>query len=101
MVDFLLICALKTCFCGLSAYSAKNPLSTVLVIVRLLVIWIISAHGCILRTNADITNNNFGLPALDYLRTQASTLGHGCILRTYADIPKNDSDLPTLEYLRI
>ena len=30
-------------------------------------------------------------PALDYLCTQASTLGHVCILRTYTDIPKNDS----------
>ena len=39
---------------------------------------------------ADILNNDFGLPMLDYLRTQASTLGHGCILRTYADIPKNE-----------
>ena len=79
----------------------KNPLSTGLVFVRLLVIWIISVHGCFLRTYADIPNNNSGLPTLDYLRTQASTLGHGCILRTYADISKNDSGLPTLDYLPI
>ena len=39
------------------------------------------------------------LPTLDYLRTQASTLGYGCILGTYAFIPKNDSGLPTLDYL--
>ena len=37
---------------------------------------------------ADIPNNDFCLPTLDYLRTQASTLGHGCLLRTYADFPK-------------
>ena len=36
---------------------------------RLLVIWIISVHGCILRTYADIPNND----TLDYLRTKAST----------------------------
>ena len=67
--------------------------------MRLLVIWIISAHGCILGMYADIPNNDLGLPTLDYLRTPANTLGHGCILCTY--IPKNDSGLPTLDYLRI
>ena len=34
VVDFLLMCALKSLFCGLSAYSAKNPLSTGLEFVR-------------------------------------------------------------------
>ena len=32
-----------------------------LIRTRLLVIWIISAHGCILRTYSDIPNNDFGL----------------------------------------
>ena len=67
----------------------------------LLVNWLISAQGCILHPYAYIPNNDFGLPLLDYLRTQSNTMGHGCILRTYADIPKNDSGFPTLDYLRI
>ena len=37
---------------------------------------------------ADIPNNDFGLPTLDYLRTQANTLGRRCILHTLSDIPK-------------
>ena len=58
----------------------------------LLVIWIISAHGCILSTYPDIPNNDFGLPKLDYLHTQAS-FGMDVV-----DIPRNDSGLPTLDY---
>ena len=98
---FLLMCALKNLLLWVICVQRKNSLSTGLVFVRLLVFWIISAHGCILRTYADIANNDFGLPTLDYLRTQASTLGHGCFLRRYADIPKNDSGLPMPDYLRI
>ena len=37
---------------------------------------------------ANIPNDDFGLPTLDYLHMQASSLGHGCILPTYVDIPK-------------
>ena len=37
---------------------------------------------------ADIPNNEIDLPMLDYLRTQASTLGHACFMCTYTDISK-------------
>ena len=56
--------------------------------------WIIIAYEHVPRDmdvicgRTQIFLNDFGIPTLDYLRTQASILGYGCILWTYADIPK-------------
>ena len=57
VVDVLLMCALKSLVLWVFCIQQKKPLKT-----------------------------DFGLPVLDYLRTQAINLGHGCILRMYAYI---------------
>ena len=73
MVDLSLTCALKSLLLWIICVQRKDPLSTGLEFVRryahnwLLVIWIISVHGCILHTYTDIPNNDLGLPMLDYL----------------------------------
>ena len=93
------MCALKSLLLWIIAYSAKYPLSTGLELVRRYVqgYWLFGSfqHMDVFCVRTQI------FPALDYLRTQASTLGHGCILRTYADIFKNESGLPMSDYFRI
>ena len=34
---------------------------------------------------------------MDYVRTQAITLGRGCILRAFADVPQSEYGLPALD----
>ena len=53
-VDFLFMCALKRLLLWIICIQRKNPLCTELESVRILVILIISVHGCVLRTYADI-----------------------------------------------
>ena len=87
VVDYLLMSALKSLLLWIICVQRKkNPLSTGLEFVRRYAqdYWL---FGSFLRMDVFCVRTQT-FPTLDYLRTQASTLGHGCILRTCADIPK-------------
>ena len=81
------MCALKSLLLWIICVQRKkNPLSTGLEFVRRYAqdYWL---FGSFLRMDVFCVGTQT-FPTLDYLRTQASTLGHGCILRTCTDIPK-------------
>ena len=72
-VDFLLMCALKSLLLWIICVQRKKSIKS-----RIGVCASTSyLDRCILRTYTDVPNNAFGLPTLDYLHIQASTLGHG------------------------
>ena len=84
MVDVLLICALKSLLLWIIWVKRKKSIKYRIGVQRYaqgyVKLFRPFLHGCIC-----VCTQTF--PTLDYLRTQASTLGHGCILCKYANIP--------------
>ena len=88
VVEFVLICALKSLLLWIICVQCENPLSAGLEFVRryaqsYLLFW------SFLCMEIFCVRTQIFLPTLDCLHTQASTLGHGCIMCMYADIPIN------------